>query len=362
MASPPTAVFNLVRMVLIQRKRFHSKSGTSFATLLLGSPSVLIAMLSSFTLGCGTTRMSDTLRTGTEQLLLSAAIDRSVNQMDFDVLAGKDVYFDHQYLKGVSDEGYIVSSIRQRLLAEGVFLKSLRDEATYVVEARAGAVGTNRQDVLIGIPQTSLPAGALAAGVPSVIPEIPFAKKTQQKGVAKIAVFAYNQVTGQALWQSGVTPITADARDTWVLGTGPYQRGSIYNGSSFLGQRMMWPWGGSGQVAAIDVNSGVPVNKSQMFPENPDVVPPKAPAVVQEKKVDKVAPASFTPTVPPSQPQPGRIPSGPPTSTTPSATSGFNSSTFNISGASETQGSSGGNAAAGAAGMFIYTNSAAKTP
>lgn len=348
---------------MVEKQHLHRNVATSFAELRVWLVAG-IALIVGSTVGCGTTRMSDTLRTGTEQLLLSAAIDRSVNQMDFSVLVGKDVYFDHQYLKGVSDEGYIVSSIRQRLLAEGVFLKSNRDEATYVVEARAGAVGTNRQDVLIGIPQTSLPAGALAAGVPSVIPEIPFAKKTQQKGVAKIAVFAYNQVTGQALWQSGVTPVTADARDTWLLGTGPYQRGSIYNGSSFLGQRMMFPWSRSSSIASNEIDSGTPVNKSQLFPENPDIVPPKAPAVVQEKKVDKVAPASFAPAIPPSLPQPGRVPSPtPPTSTAPSATSGFNSSTFNLSSASETQGSSGGNAAAaGAAGMFIYKNSATKEP
>jgi hypothetical protein len=139
---------------------------------------VVIAIL--LVSGCGTTRMSDTLRTGTEQILLSAAIDRSLNEIDFSILSGKDVFFDPQYLKGVSDEGYIVSSIRQRLLSEGVFLKSIRDEATYVVEARAGAVGTNRQDVLVGIPQTSLPTG-LAVGAPTMIPEIPFAKKTLQK-------------------------------------------------------------------------------------------------------------------------------------------------------------------------------------
>jgi hypothetical protein len=318
--------------------------------------------------GCGTTRMSDTLRTGTEQLLLSAAIDRSVNAMEFDVLEGKDVYFDPQYLKGVSDEGYIVSSIRQRLLAEGVFLKATREDATYVVEARAGAIGTNRQDVLIGVPQTSLPTGGLAPGVPSVIPEIPFAKKTHQKGVAKIAVFAYNQITGQAVWQSGATPITADARDTWVLGTGPFQRGSIYNGHSFMGQRVKWPWSVTKTAVAHDDAAGVPVNSSRLFPENPDIVPPKPLALAKdkkdekEKKDDKVTPASFTPGVPPAQPQPGRVPSTTPaTSTTPASTSGFNSSTYNISGSQDTTGSSGGNAAAaGAAGILFYKNSATK--
>ena len=82
-----------------------------------------------FSVGCGTTRMSDTLRTGTEQVLISTAIDRSINDMDFSLLEGKDVYFDPQYLKGASDEGYIVSSIRQKLLAAGVYLKSNREQA-----------------------------------------------------------------------------------------------------------------------------------------------------------------------------------------------------------------------------------------
>ena len=307
--------------------------------------------------GCGTTRMSDTLRTGTEQILLSAAIDRSISEMDFSILNGKDVYFDPQYLKGVSDEGYIVSSIRQRLLAEGVFLKAIRDEATYVVEARAGAVGTNRQDVLIGIPQTSLPTGALAVGAPSVIPEIPFAKKTLQKGVAKIAVFAYNQTTGQAVWQSGASPITADARDTWVFGTGPYQRGSIYTGASFAGQRVP-KWSSSSKSVARATVVGTPVNVAQIFPEDPDVVPPAPPKSLASKPGEsKATPASFSPAVPPSQPQPGRIPSPtPPSSTSPATTTGFSTnSTYNIPGAQDAAGSSGGNAAAAsAAGMLIF--------
>ena len=349
-------------MAMFYRKHPHSLDARGSTAVSFWTWGLMVGAMMAIG-GCGTTRMSDTLRTGTEQLLLSAAIDRSINAMEFDVLADKDVYFDPQFLKGVSDEGYIVSSIRQRLLAEGVFLKASREEATYVVEARAGSIGTNRQDVLIGVPQTSLPAGALAAGAPSVIPEIPFAKKTHQKGVAKIAVFAYNQVTGQALWQSGAVPITADARDTWVLGTGPFQRGSIYNGNSFLGQRVKWPWSVARNSTVNDDAAGVPVNVTRLFPENPNIVPPRAPIVAKDKKEDKVAPASFNPGVPPSQPQPGRVPSAtPPTSTAPASTSGFNSSTFNISGSQDTSGSSGGNAAAaaGTAGLFIYKNSTVK--
>ena len=192
--------------------------------------------------GCGTTRMSDTARTGTEQLLVSNAIDRAINEMDFSVLADKDVYLDPQYMRGTVDEGYIISSLRQHLLANGSVLKANREDATYVVEARSGAVGTNRHDVLLGVPSFSLPYTGMP-GVPSQVPEIPFAKSTHQKGVAKLAVFVYNQQSGLPIWQSGATTITATSRDTWVLGTGPFQRGSIYQGTGFAGSRLMLPFG-----------------------------------------------------------------------------------------------------------------------
>ncbi len=308
--------------------------------------------------GCGTTRMSDTLRTGTEQVLISTAIDRSINDMDFSLLEGKDVYFDPQYLKGASDEGYIVSSIRQKLLAAGVYLKSNREQATYVVEARAGAVGTNRQDVLLGVPQVNLPTSAVMTGVPSVIPEIPLAKSTRQRGVAKLAVFAYNQVTGQAVWQSGSHPITADARDTWILGTGPFQRGSIYDGTNFAGQRVMWPAGGGSKEEQRPPAPGLSVTATSMFGETPGVVPPSPPAAFTQKSAGhSISPASFTPAVPPSQPQPGRIPAvTPPTSTTSAGNSGFSSNTFGNATVTDPKLGTGGSAAA--AGLMILGNGA----
>ena len=309
--------------------------------------------------GCGTTRISDTLRTGTEQLLLSTAIERAVNDMDFSVLDGKDVYFDPQYLRGVSDEGYIISSIRQRLLAEGAFLKATRDEATYVVEARAGTVGTNRQDVLIGVPQVTLPTGAMMPGAPSAIPEIPLAKKTQQRGIVKLAAFAYNQQTGQAVWQSGTYPITADSRDTWILGTGPFQRGSIYKGTSFAGERMSW----FGQRSRADERVSAPglsVTAGTTFAEDPELLAEAARIRGEGKDKPKdgkvVAPALFTPAVPPSQPQPGRVPSTTPPTTTPStSTSGFSAGTFGAgSSLHDSKASSGGSATG--AGLMILQN------
>src|SRR3954451_13248103 len=103
--------------------------------------------------GCGTTRFTDTSRSATEQLLVSSAVDQTVSQMDFLPLADKRVFFDVQYLENGPDKGYIISSLRQQLLAQGCLLVEKRDEASYVVEARCGAVGTDRHDLLFGIPQ-----------------------------------------------------------------------------------------------------------------------------------------------------------------------------------------------------------------
>src|SRR5690242_18657678 len=76
--------------------------------------------------GCGTTRMANTNRTATEQLLISTAVDQAINAMNFDALADKDVYLDAQHLKDVTDAEYIISLLRQQLLAAGCVLKDTR--------------------------------------------------------------------------------------------------------------------------------------------------------------------------------------------------------------------------------------------
>lgn len=195
-----------------------------------------IGFLLGLALGCGTTRMSDTARTATEQLLISNAIDQAVMQIDFRPLAGKAVFLDSQYLDGTVDKGYLVSSLRQQLLATGCTLAEDRAKVTYVVEARAGGVGTDRHSLLIGVPQMTVPA--LAPGQPSQIPEIPFAKRNDEQGVAKIALFAYNRLSGRRVWQSGTAEAFSDARDMWVAGLGPFREGTIVHGTEFAGEEL----------------------------------------------------------------------------------------------------------------------------
>jgi hypothetical protein len=198
----------------------------------------LILLLSGWA-GCGSTRWSDSSRTATEQLLISGAIDRSVSSLDFRALAGKTVYFDTTCIKSTIDADYVASSLRQHALASGCIVKTKAEEADYIAEVRAGTVGTDRHDVLFGIPSASIPTST--TGSTTSIPEIPFVKKTDQRAVAKLAVFAYNRYTGRPIWQSGTAPFETKTKDVWVFGTGPFQKGDIHKEMKFAGEKLPIP-------------------------------------------------------------------------------------------------------------------------
>jgi hypothetical protein len=185
--------------------------------------------------GCGTTRSTDTNRTATEQLLVSDAIDRAVQQMNLKTLAGQTVFLDESKVADVVDKNYLVSTLRQSLLANNCQLREKRDDADFVVEIRAGAVGTDRSDLLFGLPSMNVPQIPVVQPVPAVIPEIPIAKRKDQRGVAKLAIFAYHRQSGAPVWQSGLVKQESSENDVWILGAGPFQRGTIYDGTEFAG-------------------------------------------------------------------------------------------------------------------------------
>lgn len=192
--------------------------------------------------GCGTTRWTNSPRTGTELLLISDAIDRSVDRMDFRAMSGESVFLDAAYLRGTLDERYIVSSLRQKLLASGCALTEERAKAKFIVEARSGGVGTDQTDLTFGVPSVNIPPilGSVG-GVPPSIPEIPLIKKTSQKAIAKLAVFAYERASGRAVWQSGAAPVGSVAKATYIFGAGPFQQGTIYEQPKFAGRNLPIP-------------------------------------------------------------------------------------------------------------------------
>lgn len=197
-----------------------------------GSVFFFVAMMC---IGCGTTRMTDTTRAASEQLLVSQAVDEVVARMDFSALAGKSVFVNPEFIdKSLVDRGYLISSVRQQLLAAGALLREEEKDAIYVVELRTGGLGTDRHTLLFGSPQLSLPA--VLPGQPTNIPELALVKKTEQKGVAKVGVYAFNRITGRAIWQSGLHEGDSSLTDRWIFGAGPFSSGTIRRETQLAGE------------------------------------------------------------------------------------------------------------------------------
>ncbi len=204
---------------------------------------VAFSLLALWTLGCGTTRE----KLATNQLLLSDAVDRAVAGIDFSPLDGRTVYLDTTYLRSVRGSGfvnadYIISSVRQQMLLAGCLIQDKREEADFIAEARVGALGNDSYDVKYGIPGSQgLTAAASLMGAPGVLPAIPeisFASKTDDTAATKIAVFAYHRESREPVWQSGLSVARSTAQARWVLGAGPFQSGSIYDGTQFAGSKL----------------------------------------------------------------------------------------------------------------------------
>jgi hypothetical protein len=211
--------------------------GCRCALLLLGGGGGLLA-------GCGTTQQN----LATQQLLESDAIDAAIAQVDFSPLSGHKVYLDDTYIRdykgvGFVNSNYVISGLRQQILAAGCYLQDKKEDADYIIEGRLGTLGSDQHDVVYGIPKNNALSGASAVvpGSPQLpaIPELAVAKKVASHGAAKLALFAYDRESRQRVWQSGLSLARSTARDTWILGAGPFQNGTIHRDRvRFAGTRL----------------------------------------------------------------------------------------------------------------------------
>tara|TARA_R110002074_G_scaffold14539_1_gene49977 strand:+ start:12086 stop:13087 length:1002 start_codon:yes stop_codon:yes gene_type:complete len=200
-------------------------------------------MLALFS-GCGTTKEQQ----ATEQLLLSDAVDRSVSTIDFRPLSGEKVYLDTSYLRSVKattfvNADYVTSALRQQVIAAGCYLQDSSADADIIIEARIGTLGYDDHRVTLGVPENNAinSTVSLFPGAPSVpqIPEIAVARRDNREGAAKVAAFAYDRETREAVWQSGISQSRSTARDTWVMGVGPFQGGSIRDETRLAGTKLV---------------------------------------------------------------------------------------------------------------------------
>ena len=153
---------------------------------------VVLAVLALAIAACTTQRDTVPVRSASEQLIISTAIERSVVQLKFELPAGTRVFVETAYLDGY-DNKYVTGTVRDRLLREGMRLAPDRGAADAVVELRAGAMSVDERAVLLGIPSFELPV-PLAGQART--PELALFKKADRLGVAKIAATTFDARTG----------------------------------------------------------------------------------------------------------------------------------------------------------------------
>jgi hypothetical protein len=178
-----------------------------------------VAALIGLVAGCTSTKQSNTARTATEQLLISNAVDQSLNKVDFAPLAGATVFVEEKYIDCV-DKGYIIGSVRHKLLQAGALLAGKPEEADAIIELRSGGVGTDVSSSYLGVP------GFTAPGMIGV-PDIKIVTHDTQKAVAKIGIVVYSTRSKRELGEGGVSMARADDTNSYFMGFGPRQSGTL---------------------------------------------------------------------------------------------------------------------------------------
>lgn len=209
--------------------------------------SLLLLALAAAAAGCGTTKQAE----ATQQLLTSDAVDRSVARIDFSPLKDQTVFLETKYIVDPKNAtfvnaNYVISSLRQQMYAAGCLMQDKAEDADYIVEARVGTLGNDENSIIYGIPANNALSAATsvlpnAPPIPAM-PEISLARKDDKMAAAKVAAFAYHRESHTVVWQSGLSVAKSTAKDTWILGAGPFERGTVHDGWEFAGSKLRLPF------------------------------------------------------------------------------------------------------------------------
>ncbi|MFO0930090.1 MAG: DUF6655 family protein [Gemmataceae bacterium] len=181
----------------------------------------LAAVLLCGAVGCATQKESHTPRTGIEQLLISSAIDQSLDRVDLAPLKGRTVFLETKYLDCV-DKNYIIVSMHHRLMGIGARLADKPEAASAVVEVVSGGVGTDSEELFVGVPEIPLPPPS-----PISVPKLGLFTRHKLNGTAKLLVLAYDSKTRAPIFDSSTTMARSD-HNTWsFLGTGSVTTGNV---------------------------------------------------------------------------------------------------------------------------------------
>jgi len=158
-------------------------------------PLICLSLLSA----CSATRITEPSRTAVEQLLLSTAIDRSLNDADFSIFEEQTVFMNLELFEGY-DAKYAIGAIRDKMSQSGALFVETQEKARFIIEPRSGAIGIDSHSEMVGMPSITLP---IPLAGPVQTPEAPLWKVDKADSTVKVAVLAFDKETGKHFYSSG---------------------------------------------------------------------------------------------------------------------------------------------------------------
>lgn len=134
--------------------------------------------------GCASRVVSNTPRTAIEQMLLSGAVDASLEKFTLPEMSGRKVFLDFSNLKAYDVE-YITVATRARFARLGAILVAKPEEAEYTAEVASGGLGTEFKELLVGMPSIPVPNAQVS------LPEAPLYRRDEQTGILKLLIFVH---------------------------------------------------------------------------------------------------------------------------------------------------------------------------
>lgn len=164
--------------------------------------------------GCADPKITNTGRNAIEQLLLTTAVDRSVSQLDFRMLAKDKVRFDYSLLATQVDKNYVQAALEASVSAAGAIIALKPEEAKFVLRPVCATLATEDNKIMLGTPQLPVPIPDMSLSL--VIPELPLFKRLNRIGVCKLQVEILDAATNKQLKLAG--PVVSQSINTnWVV-------------------------------------------------------------------------------------------------------------------------------------------------
>lgn len=162
--------------------------------LILLSAAIVITVQSQ---GCSNPAITNTSRNVVEQMLLSTAIERCVDQFDVYEFRGQKVFIDYANLATQADQPYAKGQFELHLSKAGLVIAKEEKDADLTMRLISGTLATEADQLLIGTPPLPIPVPDTTISL--VIPELALFKRLIRSSSGKFSLTILDSKTQRPL-------------------------------------------------------------------------------------------------------------------------------------------------------------------